>query len=394
MPSILEHNSRALRSTKSPAWLFGEKQAVARWRQLANLQRVVFDGVKTFGDREALGKKPWFLGDNSRTALLMSAKGKLGLPQNLPKLEAEVSSLPWRSVVPDMKNAIRTGRLPTLYRGTSNINPFWSTNAKPVPGPDGSQLYQKTYVHGSALPSAAANYGAMIPGGPSGTSNLVSRHRSTGAERFTPDWGQEMHAADVGNTWSEILQGMRRRLPINQQPALRNHKIEPGRPLRLPILYRASAMGEKQRPSVFKLPAYETKLRPDVNPQQGFSLVSTDPNKRLHLGNAGMIADIPNTPKWQNILRSTLKDEPYRPTSDIMAAREYHARHGRSNVDNLREAINSQYFLTPAARILRQILPAANRNRVPVIDWLRERAAEVLAQRLKFSAAHIPWRQT
>lgn len=363
---------------KSAAWVFGEKRAGSRWRQIENLQRIIQGTPKPFGA-------------SARPAMLMSAKAQLGLPPTLPKLTAEMANLPWRSTTPELKDAVRSGRLSTLYRGTTTVDPFWSTNAAPVAA-DGTFAH-KTYVHGSALPSAAASYGATFPGGPGGAAgsfaSLVSRHKPTGAEKFTPDWGQSMFAADVGNTWPEILSGMRNKLPTRDSAQLPNGVSAPigPRPLsfRLPELYKARSTPQKGRGSVFSSPAYETKLRAERNPHQGYSFVSSP--TPFHNGAGDMIADVPNTPKWQQILRSTLRNDTYNPARDNDAFREFDARSRLTGVDRVRDAVDSKYFLTPTTRLLRQLLPPMNRQRIPVLDWLRERAAETLAQRLKFSSA-------
>ena len=158
----------------SAAFTFGEKMAGSRWRQAQNLVTLLNRGVKTVGDRTALVAQPWWRGDNSRAAMLMSAKGSLGLPPTLPKLTAEVNSLPWRATAPELRAAVRSGKLKTLYRGITDADPFWSTTKAPVRAHSATNVANpgdfahKDYVHGTPHPSAAASYGAMLPGGPGG----------------------------------------------------------------------------------------------------------------------------------------------------------------------------------------------------------------------------------
>ena len=375
------------------AYAFGEKVAVARWRQAQNLVTLLNRGVKTYGDRSRLVAQPWWRGDNSRAAMLMSAKGSLGLPPTLPKLTAEVNKLPWRPTSPDLRAAVRSGQLKTLYRGITDQDPFWSTTKAPVranvatgvanPG----DFAHKDYVHGTPHPSAAASYGAMLPNVPGGRAgdfaHLVSRHKATGAERFTPDWGQEMFAAPVGNTWPEILAGMRGKLPVSSSDKFINNKR------RLLAFARASTTPTRTRSNVFSQPSYETKLRPDVNPHEGYSFVSS---RGVAPGGGGrgtgeMIADVPDTPKWQNIVRSTLRPpRAYDATRDMSALRAYDSAQLPA-IERLRDSVSAKYFRTPQTALIGALLPRQSRQRIPLLDALRERAALLLAARLKFSAA-------
>lgn len=374
---------------KTAAHEFG-KDAGSRWRQLGNLKTLLNSGVKTYGDRNKLVAQPWWRGDDSRASMLMSAKGKMGLPQTLPKLQAEVSALPWRSTKPEMREAVQFGRLKTLYRGNTDLDPFWSTTKAPVKTNTGDFVH-KPYVHGTVTPQVAGQYGARFPApaaknaDPAAMSGLVSRHAATGQERFTPDWIQEHNVAPVGNTWLELLAGARGKLsPASQIKSQTRDTVTSGR---VPALYRPRRYSIPEKPelklrSFSHAPTYETKLYPEKNPARGFSLV--------HGNN---IADIPSTPKWDKILQSSMHaPRVYNPGSNMTAVRGSYTRN-YSPVDVIRNALNAKTVLTPKDKFIQSILPSGGAASTPVIgpalDWLRSRAAVLAAKHLKFGSAAV-----
>jgi hypothetical protein len=382
---------------KTAAHEFG-KDAGSRWRQLGNLKTLLNSGVKTYGDRNKLVAQPWWRGDDSRASMLMSAKGKMGLPQTLPKLQAEVSALPWRSTKPEMREAVQFGRLKTLYRGNTDLDPFWSTTKAPVKTNTGDFVH-KPYVHGTVTPQVAGQYGASFPApaaknaDPAAMSGLVSRHAATGQERFTPDWTQEHNVAPVGNTWLELLAGARGKLPpASQIKSQTRDTVTSGR---VPALYRPRRYSIPEKPelklrSFSHAPTYETKLYPEKNPARGFSLV--------HGNN---IADIPSTLKWDKILQSSMHaPRVYNPGSDMTAARGAYANR-YSPVDVIRNALDAKTVLTPKDKFIQSILPSGGAGHTPVggtartpvigpaLDWLRSRAAVLAAKHLKFGSAAV-----
>lgn len=364
---------------------FGQKVAGSRWREAGNLAKIIFQNVKTLGDRNAVTNAPWFRGSNSRAASLLSAKGKLGLPQTLPKLQQETAQLPWRPIMPEIKDAVRFGRLKQLYRGTTESDPFWSTTQAPsFLGPTGS-LAHKPWVHATPFPQVAASYGATLPGqggavAPGSLAGLVSRHAATGKELFSKDWVQGHSAGPVGNTWLELLAGMKnKRLLSSGQVrlnplSLQTPKTSPDSAIeqagRVPFLWRGRAYYENAgqrgiaRGSKSRVhgdsPAYEAKIYPQTNPHQGYSLAT---NKA--------IADIPNNSKWRQILKTLITDRgEYNPHGDMDATLGY-AYSQDSPAKQLYAGLRGKMFTTPADRAVLALLPKRN----PVSDqpatWLQ-----------------------